>query len=113
MRRDGEEMLAPSIEVCYGPHTSIDAAWAAICRELYIESEEDYKYIPIGLTVGVQNGDTIKEYWFCGGHDRAHLVEKNTGGDVEDDAVEGSQKPITSGAVHKIVGDITSVLSTL
>lgn len=62
--------LKPSLEATYGPFESIDAAYTAI-TEVFEAS-----IIPVGLTVGIQTGQTITDYWFNGGTAKANLVKK-------------------------------------
>lgn len=66
--------LFPSLEATYGPYKSIQEAYNAIEVEFGAEG------IPIGLTVGIKEGNSIKEYWFNGGTSQSNLVEKAGGG---------------------------------
>lgn len=62
--------LRASLEATYGPYNSIDAAYNAIVDEFGGDG------IPIGLTVGIKNGNNITNYWFNGGTAKSNLVAK-------------------------------------
>lgn len=60
----------PNVDESYGPYTSVAAANTALPTGQRA----------IGLTVGIKNGNTIKEYWYNGGVANNNLVEKTEGG---------------------------------
>lgn len=61
----------PSIDLKYGPYTSIDDAYS----QLY-----EMNVICIGLTVGIEDtySGAIEEYWFKEGVGKSHLVKKRS-----------------------------------
>lgn len=64
--------LSPSIEATYGPYDSVSQAYQSLTSTFGTSS------IPVGLTVGIKTGNTIKEYWFNGGTAQSNLVPKVT-----------------------------------
>lgn len=72
---DQNGVALPSSEALYGPYTSIDSAWTAI-------EGQGFDQVPIGLTVGIKNGNNIVEYWLNGGSTKSYLVQKNATVDV-------------------------------
>lgn len=60
----------PNVDMKYGPYVSTAAALSAIPKSKRSK----------GLTVGVNVGSEIVEYWFKSGVEDANLVAKNTGG---------------------------------
>ena len=54
---DGEK-LKPSVEATYGPYSSVAEAYNTLVEEFTSTG------IPVGLTVGIQNGNDIEEYCF-------------------------------------------------
>ena len=63
----------PNIAESYGPYISVSAAHAAL-------SEDQLNVI--GMTVGIQTGNTIEEYWYQGGTTEQDLVKKQSS-DIE------------------------------
>lgn len=80
---DNNFNLLPNIDSKYGPYPTLGAALATIPK-----SER-----AIGLTVGIKTESEIKEYWFSGGVDEIHLVEKNTNSNLVDSKVISTSPP--------------------
>lgn len=70
------DSVKPSSEALYGPYNSVTEAHTNITDTIG-------NNIPIGLTVGIQSGNTIIEYWYQGGTAQSNLVAKNQGGSSE------------------------------
>lgn len=79
---DGEK-LKPSVEATYGPYSSVAEAYNTLVEEFTSTG------IPVGLTVGIQNGNNIEEYWFNGGTSQANLVPKCNGGSGSGSSADG------------------------
>lgn len=90
--------LKPSLEATYGPYVSIDAAYAAIVKAF------ESGGIPVGLTVGIQTGSNIVDYWFNGGTAKANLVKKYPEG--------GSGGGYTLFTTPSVAEDSTTYLNT-
>lgn len=93
--------LKPSLEYTYGPYTSVDNAYDTILSKFGASS------IPVGLTVGIKEGNTITEYWFNGGTARSNLVEKMPKGDDSTIGSGGIKITVT----ESILEDTNTVLN--
>lgn len=101
--KDSDGYVLPSSQVFYGPYASVADAHTAVSAAF--ESN-----IPIGLTVGIKNGNTIKEYWYNGGTAKSNLVVKDTVGTGMSDADKTKLNGIEAGAnryVHPTVEAVT------
>lgn len=76
-------VLAPSLEATYGPYTNVSEAYNSIVETFKSTG------IPVGLTVGIKNGNNIEEYWFNGGTSQANLVPKCNGGSGSGSSADG------------------------
>lgn len=84
--------LLPSLEATYGPYNSVQDAYNSI-----METFDNKVEIPLGLTVGIINGNEITEYWFKKGTSSADDLEvknSNSGGN--------QSTPAGSYTIHRI-----------
>lgn len=82
----------PNIAESYGPYISVSAAHVAL-------SEDQLNVI--GMTVGIQTGNTIEEYWYQGGTEQANLVKKQTASvEVDTTPTQNSSNAVSSGGVY-------------
>lgn len=84
--------ILPSLEATYGPYNSKEDAYNSI-KETFNNKAE----IPLGLTVGIIEGNEITEYWFKKGTSSADDLK------VKNSNSEGNQStPAGSYTIHRI-----------
>lgn len=88
---DSNGNIYPNLDIRYGPYNSIDEAKEILTNNKWL--------IPF-LTIGVKNGDSIKEYWV---NNKKELVDKSTNTIVnnivtkaKDDEEDNTKKAIES-----------------
>lgn len=99
-KKNSTGQLAANNNIGYGPWDSLQEAWTNLLTIFGNESS----IIPIGITVGVNDGDYVKEYWLQGGHTMANLVEKGGSSiDVVDDLTHNDSDKALSAKQGKVL----------